>query len=110
MVIEIEVFEDSSGHRPFEAWFDRIPAEHAAKVTIAIARVGVGHVSGLKPVGQGVFERRIDWGPGLRIYLGFDGPKLVILLGGGDKRRQSKDVAAAQEAWTEYKSRKRSKA
>jgi putative addiction module killer protein len=58
-------------------------------------------------VGSGVHECRIDWGPGYRVYLGKDGEKLVILLGGGTKTRQQKDINQAKELWQEYKKRKK---
>lgn len=93
----IEVYEDDQGNRPFEDWFDRLPAVHAAKVTTAIARLDVGNRSGLKSVGQGVSEWRIDWGPGIRIYLAFDGTRLIILLARGTKSRQQSDIVQAQE-------------
>jgi len=57
-------------------------------------------------VGSGVFEYKLDVGPGYRIYFGKDGEKLVILLGGGTKRRQQRDIKAAQASWQDYKRRK----
>lgn len=108
MSVDVEVYEDESGTRPFDAWFDALPAAHAAKVTAAVIRLGGGSQSGLTPVGQGVSEWRIDWGPGIRIYLAFDG-KLVILLGGGTKTRQQSDIAQALQRWADYKRRKKAK-
>ncbi len=61
----------------------------------------------VKPVGQGVFERRISFGPGYRIYFGRDGDRLVILLCGGTKRRQQADIKKARSFWVDYKKRKR---
>lgn len=55
---------------------------------------------------RGVFESRIDFGPGLRVYFGKDGPAIVILLGGGTKKRQARDIADAQACWQDYKQRK----
>jgi putative addiction module killer protein len=66
-----------------------------------------GNLSKVKGVGSGVFEYRIDFGPGYRIYFGKDGDRLVILIGGGTKKRQQLDIAAAQECWAAYKRRKR---
>ena len=106
MSVEIEVYEDASGTRPFERWFDRLPAAHAAKVTSALVRIGAGGRSGLKAVGSGVSEWKIDWGPGIRIYLAYDGTKLIILLGGGTKTRQQADIDEALLRWTDYKRRK----
>ena len=63
--------------------------------------------SNSKGIGEGVFECRIDFGPGYRIYFGKDGDALVILLGGGTKKRQQKDIINAKLLWKEYKRRKR---
>ena len=109
MSVEIESYEDETGARPFERWFDRLPAAHAAKVTTALVRLGAGARSGLKAVGSGVSEWKIDWGPGLRIYLAFDGTRLVILLGGGTKTRQQSDIEEALLRWADYKRRKAEK-
>jgi putative addiction module killer protein len=82
---------------------DRLPATHV------VARLEGGNRSGLKPVGEGASEWRIDWGPGIRIYLAFDGAKLIILLGGGTKSRQQADIARALQRWADYKQRKKTK-
>ncbi len=73
----------------------------------AIARMEGGNLSNAKGVGAGVFECRIDFGPGYRVYFGRDGSTLVILLGGGTKKRQRNDIAAARGFWTDHKARKR---
>jgi putative addiction module killer protein len=108
MVIEVRVYEAENGNCPFDDWFNDLDATLAAKVTVAVNRIEGGHQSGLKPVGGGVSEWRIHSGPGLRIYLAFDGETLVILLGGGTKRRQDNDIEQAISAWQDYKSRKQS--
>ena len=79
----------------------------AAKVTIALTRMEQGNFSHAKGVGAGVYEYKIDFGPGYRIYFGKDGDRLVILIGGGTKKRQNKDIQAAQECWADYKRRKK---
>jgi putative addiction module killer protein len=61
----------------------------------------------MKGVGGGVFEVRIDFGPGYRVYFGKDGSEIVILLGGGTKKRQDRDINTAQANWQSYKSRKK---
>jgi len=60
----------------------------------------------VKGVGAGVFESRIDFGPGVRMYFGKDGATVVILLGGGTKKRQARDIADAHRRWQDYKQRK----
>ena len=66
-----------------------------------------GNFSNVKGVGAGVYEYRIDFGPGYRIYFGKDGDRLVILLAGGTKKRQDADIAVAKGHWRDYKRRKR---
>jgi putative addiction module killer protein len=63
-------------------------------------------MSNVKGVGGGMLELRIDYGPGYRIYFGKDGEHLVILLGGGTKKRQNRDIRTAQDLWMAYKARK----
>ena len=98
---------DEDGRSPFGRWFERLEATAAARVTTALYRLAQGNVSNVKPVGKGVLEYCIDFGPGYRIYFGFDGDVLVILLGGGSKKGQNKDVRSAHERWMNYKRRKR---
>jgi putative addiction module killer protein len=73
---------------------------------VALARLQQGNVSNVKGVGGGVLELRIDYGSGYHVYFGKDGEHLVILLGGGTKKRQSRDIQTAQDLWTTYKARK----
>ena len=68
--------------------------------------MGQGNFSNVKGVGEGILERRIDFGPGYRIYFGKDGETVVILLGGSTKQRQREAIAAAQARWADYKRRK----
>ena len=70
-------------------------------------RVERGNFSAAKSVGAGVQELRLDFGPGYRIYFGMDGAELVILLGGGNKKRQQNDIDIAQALWQEYKRRRK---
>lgn len=111
MTIEIKEYLDVDGESLYGRWFDELDARAAAKITAAIDRVGRGLLGDIKSVGGGVSERRIDFGPGYRIYFGseIDGriTKVVILLFGGTKRRQNADIAHAKELWKDYKSRKR---
>jgi putative addiction module killer protein len=60
----------------------------------------------VKSVGSGVSELRIDFGPGFRVYMGRDGDRLILLLGGGTKHRQQQDIERAKAAWQAYKRRK----
>lgn len=100
-------YEDEDGKSPFGAWFSSLNVPAALKVRTATIRMEHGNFSDVKPVGQGVSECRLDFGPGYRIYFGRDGDRLVILLGGGTKKRQSRDINAAKNHWAAYKRRKR---
>jgi len=105
-MVEVREYLDRSDHSPFAAWSDRLNREAAAKVAAALARIQQGNFSSAKGVGAGVYEYRIDFGPGYRIYFGKDGDRLVILVGGGTKKRQHDDIATALTRWHDYKQRK----
>lgn len=104
---EIREYETNDGRSPFAEWFESVDAKAAAKVTAAIARLEAGNPGDVKAVGQGVSERRIDFGPGYRVYFGQDGSELVVLLIGGTKKRQQRDIERAKEYWADYKRRKK---
>ncbi|MEW8562570.1 MAG: type II toxin-antitoxin system RelE/ParE family toxin [Candidatus Thiodiazotropha sp.] len=95
-MIEVREYLDAEGKSPYAKWFDRLNVAAAVKVTTAVHRMEQGNFSNVKGVGAGVYEYRIDFGPGYRIYFGKDGDRLVILLAGGTKKRQDADIAAAK--------------
>ena len=105
-MLELRYFLASDGGSPFEEWFASLNAQAAAKVAVALARLEQGNLSNAKGVGDGVLEYRIDWGPGYRVYFGRDGDVLVILLTGGTKQRQQRDIETAKTSWSDYKRRK----
>jgi putative addiction module killer protein len=105
-VIELRYYQSSDGKSPFELWFSDLDAAAAAKVSVGLMRLEQGNLSNAKPVGEGVLEYRIDWGPGYRVYFGRDGEVLVILLTGGTKKRQQRDIDTAKALWTDYKRRR----
>ena len=107
MTITVREYLDEAGASPFAEWFERLNALAAAKVASALYRLEQGNFSTVNGVGGGVFECKINFGPGYRVYFGKDGEEMVILLGGGSKRRQSTDISAALACWQEYKRRKR---
>ena len=106
-MIELRGYIDGRGKKRFAGWFDSLDSSAAAKVTIALTRMEQGNFSNARGVGSGVYEYKIDFGPGYRIYFGRDGNTLVILLGGGTKKRQDKDIQDAQACWADYKRRKK---
>lgn len=107
LVLKIQEYLDVQGRSPYGKWFNSLDAQAAAKVATALIRMEQGNFSNVKGVGVGVFEYRLDFGPGYRMYFGKDGETVVILLGGGTKKRQQKDIPIAQALWQEYKQRKR---
>jgi putative addiction module killer protein len=105
--MQILEYLDAAGDSPYRDWFESLNAQAATKVTVALTRIELGNLSHAKSVGAGVQEFRIDFGPGYRVYFGKDGDRLVILLAGGTKHRQQKDIATAQKRWADYKQRKK---
>ena len=82
----------------FDRWYDGLrDRQGRARIAARLRRVELGNLGDVKPVGSGVSELRIDYGPGYRVYLTQRGLEVVILLAGGDKRTQSKDIEAAIE-------------
>lgn len=106
-MIEVREYLREDESSPFADWFEGLNTQAALKVNTYLTRIGNGNLSSVKSVGRGVHECVIDWGPGYRVYLGKDGDKLVILLGGGTKKRQQNDIDRAKELWQEYKKRKK---
>ena len=104
--VRVVVYIDATGRSAFTRWFEELNPESAARVSTALYRMGQGNFSNVEGVGSGVFEYRIDFGPGYRIYFGKDGETLVVLLGGSAKKRQQRAIEAARESWKEYKLRK----
>ena len=99
----------SAGKSPFADWFADLDPAARAKVTVAIVRLEQGNLSNVKSVGEGVLEYKIDFGPGYRVYFGRDGDTLVILLYGGTKKRQQRDIERAIAYWRDYKQSKRTR-
>ena len=105
--MQVVEYLTGEGRSPFANWFDSLNAPAAAKVTLAMIRLEQGNMSNVEGVGGGLFEYKIDFGPGYRVYFGMDGRELVILVGGGSKQRQSWDIRLAKARWDDYRQRKR---
>jgi putative addiction module killer protein len=97
---------NEGGRSAFADWFDNLDAVTAARVDRYIRRLEAGNFGAAKVLQDGVFELRLDFGPGYRVYYGREGQTIIILLGGGSKRRQDADIAAAVERWKRYKQAK----
>lgn len=110
MSAPFEVREYTEDRRSlFGDWFDGLDSVAAARVDRYIRRLESGNFGAAKVVGEGVSELRLDFGPGYRVYFGRDGKTLIILLGGGSKRRQDADIAAAIARWKRYQQAKKEK-
>ncbi|MCA2692518.1 MAG: type II toxin-antitoxin system RelE/ParE family toxin [Microcystis aeruginosa Ma_QC_Ch_20071001_S25D] len=102
---EIERYVTADGQIPFDNWFDSIRVSKTQTIiSKRLDRVRMGNLGDYRSVGGGVFELRIDYGPGYRIYFGQVGTTIVLLLCGGDKSSQIKDIRQAQEYWRDYRS------
>ena len=100
---EIKKLELQNGLVPFDEWFDSLcDLRMQAVVDARLTRVRAGNFGDCKSVGGGVFELRISFGPGLRIYYGLHGSQIVVLIGGGDKRSQPRDIRRAQQLWQQF--------
>ena len=100
---EIKKLELQNGIVPFDEWFDSLhDLRMQTAVDARLARVRAGNFGDCKSVGGGVFELRISFGPRLRVYYGLHGQKIVVLIGGGDKRSQLRDIRRAQQLWQQF--------
>jgi putative addiction module killer protein len=93
---------------PFDEWLRELRDQNAvARVLARIGRIRRGNLGDCRPVGGSVSELRVDYGPGYRVYFGQKGATLLILLCGGDKRTQQRDIRRAHQYWTDYEERER---
>src|SRR6266496_3860008 len=99
MPMRVVEYLDASGASPFGRWFDNLDPHAAAKVAMALSRLENGNLSNAKGVGGGLLEYRIDFGPGYRVYFGRDGEQLIVVVGGGTKKRQQRDIETALTRW-----------
>ena len=100
--------ESTSGKEPFKDWLNRLKDKKAqARIAVRIARAEDGNFGDHKSVGEGVFELRISFGPGYRVYYALDDGKIILLLMGGNKSTQSKDIEKAKLYWSSHKKEKK---
>jgi putative addiction module killer protein len=104
--MEIREYATKDGRAPFSEWLLRLKDRRVrARILVRLNRIRLGNLGDSKSVGQGVFELRMTFGPGFRVYFARDGMTLILLLCGGDKRAQSKNIQKAQDYWADYRSR-----
>lgn len=108
MAFEIRRYRTASGREPFTDWLsDLSDRQSRARILARLERLELGNFGDAKLLRDGVSELRIDWGPGYRVYFGRDGRTVIVLLCGGDKRKQAADIRRAVELWEEYVNRKK---
>ncbi|OGA13226.1 MAG: addiction module protein [Betaproteobacteria bacterium RIFCSPHIGHO2_12_FULL_69_13] len=110
MPFEVWHYLTAAGVDVFLEWFTALADRQAqARVRARIDRIRRGVFGDCAPVGEGVWELRIDWGPGYRVYYTRSGERIVLLLCGGDKRKQQPDIKRAKEYWHDYQERTKPK-
>jgi putative addiction module killer protein len=106
MMVELCYYQTSLGEQPFVEWLQGLNERQArTRIEARLARVAVGNLGDVEPVGAGVLELRIHWGPGYRVYFSRLGNVIVLLLCGGDKRTQQKDIKRAKAYFEDFKER-----
>jgi putative addiction module killer protein len=105
--IETKVYQTNTGKRPFLEWLNKLDIATQSIVKTRIARIRKSNIGNHKKIkGADIWELRVDYGPGFRIYFGKQGSTVVVLLMGGTKGSQSRDITKAQQYWLEYRSNK----
>ena len=105
-MFELRHYSNSEGQDLFGRWLDGLRDRQAqARIAARLIRLCNGNLGDCKTLGGGVWELRVDWGPGYRVYYAIEGKRLVLLCDGGDKRSQSSDIKRAHERWKEWQLR-----
>lgn len=108
MTFEIRRYRNAAGGEPFTEWLTKLVDRQArARVLARLERLEAGNFGDVKFLRDGVSELRIDWGSGYRVYFGRDGRTVIVLVCGGDKRKQDADIKRAVDLWQEYVNRKK---
>ena len=106
----IQDFLQPDGTDPYSIWLRGLVDRKArARVVVRVGRMAGGNFGECKPVGDGFWELRVDWGPGYRVYYAMAGKRLLLLLAGGDKRKQQMDIDTAISRWIDWKQRRTGK-
>src|SRR3990172_5983884 len=105
-MIELRHYLTAAGTNVVEDWLDSLRDERAAaRIAARLTRLAAGNFGDCKPLRQGVWELRIDYGPGYRVYYAKAGQKLLLILVGGDKRKQQAEIETALEYWKNWNRR-----
>lgn len=107
-MFEVEDYLSPDGEDPYKKWLAELADKQArARVLVRVLRIKAGNFGDCKPLQDGVWELRIDHGPGYRVYYAQAGKRLILLLAGGDKRKQQADIEKAVECWHDWQHRKK---
>lgn len=107
-MFEVQDYLTHEGDDPYALWLAGLTDRQArARVLVRVLRMGAGNFGDCKPLNDGVWELRIDHGPGYRVYYAQAGKRLILLLAGGDKRKQQADIATAIERWNDWQHRRK---
>jgi putative addiction module killer protein len=99
---EVVVFEDRSGEKPYLKWLERLEWKTQERISARVMRMLRGQFGDYKALAGGLYELRLFFGPGYRVYFGEYGGRVVLILNGGDKSSQQKDINRAKEYWNKY--------
>lgn len=102
MTLRVREYLTPQGKNPFRDWLGVLDAQTRARIQARVLRFSTGNLGDHKSVGSGVWEARVMFGPGYRIYFGKDGTSLIVLLVGGDKSSQARDIQRAAQFWSDY--------
>ena len=101
---KVEVYQDKKGTAPFVDWLRSLKDIQArAIIRSRINRIRTGNFDNHRSIGQGIWELKLNYGPGYRVYYGNENQNIVFLLIGGDKGSQDRDIKKAQKYWRDYK-------
>ncbi|NJM76586.1 MAG: type II toxin-antitoxin system RelE/ParE family toxin [Acaryochloridaceae cyanobacterium RU_4_10] len=105
---QIVFYADEDGNEPFQVWIDGLRDKQGQRLIIRrLFRIQQGNYGDVKPIGEGLSELRIFFGPGYRVYFGEEAENIVVILCGGDKDSQNRDIEDAKAYWKEYKNREK---
>jgi putative addiction module killer protein len=99
---QIVFYADEDGNEPFQTWIDALRAQGRRRIIKRLLRVQQGNYGDVEPIGEGLSELRLFFGPGYRVYFGEDSGNIVVILCGGDKDSQNSDIEKAKAYWQEY--------
>jgi len=103
---ELDYYVTSAGKKPFKEWLEGLrDVSGRAKIRVRLDRARLGNLGDNRSVGEGVHELRVDYGPGYRVYYALEGSRLILLILGGDKSSQERDIARAKEYWRDQQRR-----